>query len=137
MPDRLVNSVGGGGSAAVRAALPVVSRVFMIDLLAGGRPGELLSDHAAERQNRSIAIGLGECFPEMRQRNPLAEAGPTRLSSTDCIRSAATVLRQGGTAPVALRIQSSALFDTKAEQGWRQIGTSCEAPSLRLRRRLS
>jgi hypothetical protein len=31
----------------------------------------LLSDHAAERQNRSIAIGLGECFPEMRQRNPL------------------------------------------------------------------
>ena len=34
---------------------------------------------------------------------------PSRLSSTNCIRSAATVLRIGRALPVALRIQSSAL----------------------------
>ena len=41
----------------------------MIGLLAGGRSGQLLSDDAAERQERPIAIGLGECLPEMCQRD--------------------------------------------------------------------
>src|SRR5271157_4563713 len=38
---------------------------------------------------------------------------PSRLSSTNCIRSAATVLRIGRALPVALRIQSSALDGPK------------------------
>ena len=33
---------------------------------------ELLSDDAAERQERSIAIGLRKCLPELRQRDPPA-----------------------------------------------------------------
>ena len=43
----------------------------MIGLLAGGRSWELLSDDAAERQERPIAIGLGKGLPEVRQRNSL------------------------------------------------------------------
>ena len=37
----------------------------MIALLADGRSWQLLSDNAAERQERPIAIGLGECLPEV------------------------------------------------------------------------
>ena len=40
----------------------------MIDLLVGGRSWQLLRDDAAERQERPIAIGLGKCLPEVRQR---------------------------------------------------------------------
>lgn len=43
----------------------------MIDLLACGRSWQLLSDDAAEGQERPIAIGLGEGLPEVGQRNPL------------------------------------------------------------------
>ncbi len=43
----------------------------MVGLLFGGRPGQLLSDDAAERQERPIAIGLGERLPESSQRDAL------------------------------------------------------------------
>ena len=41
----------------------------MVGLLVGGRPWQLLSDDAAERQERPMAIGLGEGLPEVRQRD--------------------------------------------------------------------
>ena len=41
----------------------------MIDLLVGGRSWQLLSDDAAERQERPIAVGLGKGLPEVRERN--------------------------------------------------------------------
>lgn len=69
MPDRPVNSLEGGGSAGVRTDFLVASWAFMIDLLGGGRSRELLSHDAAERQDRSIAFGLGKGLPEMRRRN--------------------------------------------------------------------
>jgi len=43
----------------------------MIVLLFGGRPGQVLSDNAAERSERPMAIGLGECLPELSQRDAL------------------------------------------------------------------
>jgi hypothetical protein len=62
MPDRLVNSVGGGSSADARAVLTGRITGVQIDLLAGGKSGELRSDHATGRQNRPIAIGSEKCF---------------------------------------------------------------------------
>ena len=43
----------------------------MVGLLVRGRPGQLLSDDAAERQERPMAIGLGERLPESSQRDAL------------------------------------------------------------------
>ena len=66
LADRLVESAVAG---LTRSAWLVGSRLFMIGLLVGGRPWELLSDDAAEGQERPMAIGLGECLPEVRQRD--------------------------------------------------------------------
>src|ERR1017187_8565486 len=52
-----------------RSACLVASRLFMVGLLFGGRPRQLLSDDAAERQERPMALGLGKCLPESRQRD--------------------------------------------------------------------
>src|SRR4051794_25428569 len=41
----------------------------MIDLLAGGRSGQLLSDDAAERQERPLSTGLGKGLPEVGERD--------------------------------------------------------------------
>ena len=41
----------------------------MAGLLVRGRPGQVLSDDAAEGQERPLAIGLGECLPESGQRD--------------------------------------------------------------------
>ena len=60
--------VDDGVAGATRSACLVVLRLFMVGLLVGGRPGQLLSDNAAERQERPMAIGLSECLPEVRQR---------------------------------------------------------------------
>ena len=48
----------------------------MVGLLPGGRPGELLSDDAAECQERPMAIGLGRACQRLRQRD-----APGRLRS--------------------------------------------------------
>jgi hypothetical protein len=48
-----------------------MSSTFMIDLLADGRSWYLLSDNAAQDQERPIAIGLGKRFPEISQGNSL------------------------------------------------------------------
>src|ERR1700723_3322460 len=45
----------------------VESRRFMVGLLVGGRLWQLPRDDAAECQECLMAIGLGECLPEVRQ----------------------------------------------------------------------
>ena len=55
-----------GGGFEVRLEL-VESRRLMVGLLVGGRPWQLPRDDAAERQECLMAIGLGECLPEVRQ----------------------------------------------------------------------
>ncbi len=54
--DRLVESRVAG---VARSACLVVSRLLMVGLLVGGRPWQLLGDDAAERQERSLAVRLG------------------------------------------------------------------------------
>jgi hypothetical protein len=41
----------------------------MIDLLVGRRSWELLSDHAAEGQERVLSMSFGECLPELGERD--------------------------------------------------------------------
>jgi hypothetical protein len=43
----------------------------MIVLLFGGRPGQVLSNDAAERPEHPMAIGLEERWPELSQRDAL------------------------------------------------------------------
>ena len=56
-------------SADVEAVRLAASSTFTIDLLPGERTWQLVSDDATERQERPIAIGLGEGFPEPREEN--------------------------------------------------------------------
>ena len=58
----------------------VSSGVLTIDLLPGARPWQLLREDVTERQERPLAIGLGEGFPELRERRrraALQRAGGT------------------------------------------------------------
>ena len=66
----------------------------MIDLLAGGKPWKLLRDDATERQERPVAIGLGEGFPELRERRRRAgpSAGAGGLVGTRCVAFQPSVL---------------------------------------------
>ena len=47
---------------------------LMVGLLVGGRPWELLSDDAAEGQERPLAVRLGEGLPEVRQMRRVGSA---------------------------------------------------------------
>ena len=59
----------------------------MVGLLVGGRLGQLLRDDAAESQERPMAIGLGECLPEVRQRDAPGRLQRARggLDGTWCV----------------------------------------------------
>src|SRR5436190_1635014 len=66
---RLIDSWRASRAGAARSAGLVASRRLMVGLLVGGRPGQLLRDDAAERQERPMTVGLGKGLPKLRQRD--------------------------------------------------------------------
>src|SRR5512135_516257 len=62
------------GQAEVRSSVErvgireVSSGMLTVDLLPGAKPWQLLREDATERQERPVAIGLSEGFPELRER---------------------------------------------------------------------
>ena len=92
---------GPAGQTGVRSSAELVgvrvdsSRALMIDLLPGGRSGQLLREDATERQEHPIAIGLREGFPELRERDRASgpSAGRGGLVGTRCVAWRPSVLR--------------------------------------------